>query len=173
MHIIIGFLTAVGTILYFLDKAGIDIGWLNPWAWKHRRQWKQKLQANPAYSLASPMEAIALLMAATAKVDGDISSEEKSALLAAFERTFSLSADQAAELLGGSVFLLNSSFDIYDRAEDVLATSREQFTAAQKSSSIALLRELAELGNGPSSRQQKLIADVEAALNPNQVQEKW
>ena len=37
MHIIIGFLTALATLLYALDRLGVDLGWFNPWAWKRRR----------------------------------------------------------------------------------------------------------------------------------------
>ena len=55
MHIILGFLGAVVTILVLfkrLSDAGIDIGWLNPFAWRRRRAWRNKYQGNPIFSLS-------------------------------------------------------------------------------------------------------------------------
>ncbi len=45
MHVIIGVLGSIITILILLNRlaeAGIDLGGLNPFLWKRRRQWKQK-----------------------------------------------------------------------------------------------------------------------------------
>ncbi|MCU7915671.1 MAG: hypothetical protein KZQ65_07135 [Candidatus Thiodiazotropha sp. (ex Gloverina cf. vestifex)] len=80
MHIVLGALGAIITILILvhrLSDSGIDIGWLNPFAWKRRREWAKKYHANPAFSLSDPMEVTALIMIAIAKSEGDISSQQK------------------------------------------------------------------------------------------------
>lgn len=33
MHILIALITAVATLLFALERVGVDIGWINPWAW--------------------------------------------------------------------------------------------------------------------------------------------
>ena len=100
---------------------GIDLGGLNPWAWRRRRNWRQKFEANPIYSIASPMELAALLVAATAKADGDMSLEEKQTILGLFEREFHLSERDAASLLTASTHLLGSG------EEGLKNRVREQF----------------------------------------------
>ena len=70
MHILIAFLTALASVLYAMDRLGVDIGWLNPWAWRRRRRWMKQLHTNPAFNLDSPLEAMALLLLATAKIEG-------------------------------------------------------------------------------------------------------
>jgi hypothetical protein len=50
MHVIMGALGLVVTILVLankLSRAGIDIGWLDPFKWNRRRKWKQVYHANP------------------------------------------------------------------------------------------------------------------------------
>jgi len=45
MHVIIGFLGSVVTILWLLHRLaemGIDMGGLNPWTWRRRRNFRQK-----------------------------------------------------------------------------------------------------------------------------------
>ena len=40
MHIILGALGSIVTILYMLDRLGIDIGGLNPFYWYRRRAFR-------------------------------------------------------------------------------------------------------------------------------------
>ena len=89
MHVLLGILGAIVTILILLKRladAGIDLAGLNPFLRQRRRQWRNKVEGNPIHAISSPMELTALLMTATAKIDGDMSSEEKKALLSFMER---------------------------------------------------------------------------------------
>ena len=111
MHLIIAALGSIVTILWLLHRLaemGIDLGGLNPWAWRRRRKWRNAYEANPIYAIESPMEATALLIAATAKADGDMSLDEKKAILAMFENDFHLSDRDAAALLTSSTHLLGT-----------------------------------------------------------------
>lgn len=42
----------------------IVLGALNPWSWRRRRKWRAAYEANPVFSITSPMEVTALLIAA-------------------------------------------------------------------------------------------------------------
>ena len=70
MHIILGLLGTIVTILILLNRlseAGIEIGWLNPFAWNRRRKWRNKYQGNPIFQLVDPLEVAALLCTSLAK----------------------------------------------------------------------------------------------------------
>ena len=89
-----------------LACAGIDLRALNPFAWYRRRKWSKQYNGNPIYQIANPMEATALLLAAIAKSEGDISAEQKRELLTIFEKEFHLSKKGASELLVATTHML-------------------------------------------------------------------
>lgn len=173
MHLIIGFITALASLLYALEKLGVDIGWLNPWAWKRRRAWAKQYHANPAFSLESPMEVVALLLLATAKIDGELSLEEKNALKAMFETNFTLSAKDAAALFAASAHLLADGVEVCKRPKDVLARSLNQFSLQQKQSTVELLDRIASVGGAPSDIQSEYIASIKGVLFPTQGAGHW
>ena len=173
MHLIIGFLTALATLLFALDRLGIDIGWLNPWAWNRRRKWRKLATGNPAFALEQPMEAIALLATASTKIDGDISLEEKEALKRVFETTFNQTPEEASKLLGSSVYLLGQGDEIYQNPQKVLEASISKFTSEQKASSIELLKEVIALGSDTSPLQSEFVSKVEQALFPKNNKNAW
>lgn len=81
MHILLALLSAIVTILYVLDRIGIDIGWYNPWSWRRRRAWAMKHDGDPIYSVEDPIHAAAIFVTGAAKLDGDLSQEQKQAIL--------------------------------------------------------------------------------------------
>ncbi len=166
MHIVIAFLTALASLLYALERLGVDIGWINPWSWSRRRRWQQQVHANPAFSLKNPMEAIALLLAAVAKIDGDISSDEKNELRSIFEQTFRQTPTEASALLGSSIFLLGAGDDVFSRPGKVLEPCIDSFTNEQRNSSIDLLNAIASIGGEPSELQVGFIDTVKSVLFP-------
>lgn len=173
MHIIVAFLTALASVLYALDRLGVDLGWFNPWSWKRRRHWQKKYYANPAFGLTEPMDAMALLLVATAKIDGEISIEEKNELLAIFSDVFQQSAEQSSSLLRSSIYLLGTGDEVYSRVADVLNSSLEKFSEAQKHSSLELLQRVASIGGPPSEPQKSLIKAATDMLIPKPIRDKW
>ncbi|MHC9511803.1 TerB family tellurite resistance protein [Kangiella sp. M94] len=173
MHIIIGLLTALGTLLYVMERMRIDIGWLNPWAWKRRRAWAKLSAGNPVYGLDKPIDAIALIATAAAKIDGDLSIEEKEALKNIFRNTFNQSEHEASQLLGSSVYLLGPGEDVFHSPEKVLQRSLDKFSAEQKVSSMKLLSEIIHVGGAPSSLQQEFVNKVERVMNPDDGKSGW
>lgn len=88
MHILLGILASVVTILFYLNRlsqSGVDFGWLNPFTWHRRKKWRQHIGASPLFSITSPMEATACLMYVVAKSSGDVSREQKQMILKFFK----------------------------------------------------------------------------------------
>jgi len=166
-------ITALATLLLVLEKLGVDIGWFNPWAWSRRRRWLKQLHINPAFNLDSPMEAAALLLLATARVDGDLSAEEKNELRAIFRETFKQSDEDASALLVSSTYLFGSGEDVIARPGEVLSRSLQKFTEEQKASTLRELERVANTGSTPSVAQNKFIAAIKTILQPESENEKW
>jgi hypothetical protein len=162
MHILLSVLGAIVTILILLNRLeanGIDIGWLNPFAWKRRQAWARKYHANPVYSLDDPMEVTALIMVALAKSEGDISAEQKREILNKFQDVFHLSEEMAANLFSSTIFLLKDDISVVQNTHKLLAPSGEKFTPEQASSSISLFKHVSTL-EGPENRFQREVIDA-------------
>ena len=133
------------TILILLNRlaeAGIDLGGLNPFLCHRRRKWQKKLQGNPIYQINRPLDVTALLGVATAKSDGDMSSEEKRTLLNIYQREFSMSKKDAAELLLASSYLFGNGEDLRNDLGKVMNPSLSSFTEDQAISAIKLLNDV-------------------------------
>ncbi len=177
MHIVLAILGSVVTILILINRisdTGLDFGWLNPFAWGRRRAWKKLYHANPAYSLTKPMEVIALLMYATAKSEGEISSNQKMFILKKFQSVFHLDEEQASQLLSSSVFLLKETEISELNVQNVLNASKENFNSEQAESGLGLLQEVANLEEGMNGFQKKTIkAFSDALLSTNKDNTTW
>lgn len=167
MHVVLGILGALVTILILLHRlaeAGVDLGGLNPFLWQRRRRWRKKFEGNPIYQLDSPMEVTALLMAATAKLDGDMSAEQKRKILSLFVDEFHLSRRDAAGLLISSTYLLGDGEELRNNLEKVLTRSLEKFTDEQARSAVELLEKVAEADGSVSELQREFIDRARAVL---------
>ncbi len=107
---------------------------------------------------------MALLLLATAKIDGDLSSEEKSQLLQMFEHSFSQSSKEASSLLGASSYLLGDGEEVYRRPHDVLSQSIDKFSQTQKESSMELLKQISEVGGAVSETQRGYIESIRSTM---------
>ena len=175
MPYLIGLLGAIATVLVLLKRladAGIDLGGLNPFARRRRRAWQRKFEANPLFGLEDPMDAAAALAVGVAKASGDISSEQKRALLAAFQRTFDLDLVAAEKLLASSAYLVGDGKIFTDQVEGVVAKSREHFTDNQIASTLALIEEIAAV-EGATERQRELIGRIGEILYNDSESTTW
>ncbi|NKB35222.1 MAG: TerB family tellurite resistance protein [Pseudomonadales bacterium] len=173
MHILIALLTAIATLLFALDRLGIDIGWVNPWAWGRRRRWLKQLHTNPAFNLDSPMEAVALLLVATARIEGDLSSDEKNELRAIFEETFKQSEKDISALLISSTYLLGSGEEVVRRPDEVLSRSLNKFSDEQKASAIEVLKRISNVGGPASESQKQFVSEIDSILHNQTEKESW
>lgn len=176
MHIVLAVLASIVTILILLNRladAGIDLGGLNPFLWRRRRAWRRKLEGNPIFSVEDPLDLAALLVVGVAKIDGDISAEEKRAVLKEFEGTFALEPRDASELLRSSVHLLGDAKVLLTHLDQVLANGRDRFTPDQVASAIAMMERIADAAGAPSEEQRQLIEGVRTRLRPPSPQGTW
>lgn len=169
---LLGLIVSVLILLHRLADAGIDLGGLNPFLTRRRRAWRQKFEANPLFGLDKPLDVAAVLAVGVAKADGDMSMEQKQALLAAFQRTFDIDHRAAEELLTSSAHLVGDGRIFRDQVPDVVARSKEQFTDGQIESTMSLLEAIAAV-EGASGRQRELIANVQDSLHDRPTAEDW
>ncbi|MEM9690849.1 MAG: hypothetical protein AAF917_15400 [Pseudomonadota bacterium] len=142
MHILLGFLTSVITILYLLDRLGVDIGGLNPFAWARRRRFRNRYEGDPVYAVEDTMEIAALLIAGMARTDGDMTTEQKTAIERAFMTTFSMTERDAHQLLLSSTHLLGAPQVITTQLEGLLKRTADTFTRSQAQSVLSMVDEL-------------------------------
>ena len=102
MHIVIAAITAIAGLLWALNslqRSGFQFSSLNPFlAWR-RFQWSRTYGGRPIYKLDRPIDVAAVLLLGVAKADGAITSDQKRELLAMFQSEFSISRDEASDLL--------------------------------------------------------------------------
>jgi tellurite resistance protein len=171
VHIILGALGSIVTILWLLHRLaemGIDLGGLNPWLWQRRRNWRKKYEGNPIFSVDSPMEVTGLLLVATAKIDGEMSVEEKKEILEIFEQEFELSKRDAAGLLISTTHLLGQGDEMRDQLEAVLTPSLEKFTHEQADSAVSLMERVAAISDLSQELKVSFIAEASRVLKKDQ-----
>ncbi len=163
MHLILAFLGTVVTILILVNRlsdAGLDIGWLNPFTWRRRRAWRKKFEGNPVFSLSEPMEVAALLSTAVAKLDGEISREEKAALLELFKHEFNRTDEEAADLLRSSTFLYGDGDEVTAKPDKILSNAVANFSEAQARSTMQLIEAVAQIDSANENLKTKFVSSV-------------
>ena len=164
MHIIIGLVTALAGLVWALvalQRAGFNIGSLDPFAWYRRSQWKKKYGTQPLYMLTNPIDVAAVLLLGVAKCEGEISAEQKKSILHIFEQTFHLSPSEASDLLLASAHLIRNEVYISDRLPRILEPSRADFTPPLVDSLLQLMRRVSTIEGPANAEQEKLIDATE------------
>lgn len=167
MHIIIGTLATIITILILVNRLsdnGLDIGWLNPFAWKRRRDWSRQYHANPVYALTSPMEVTALFMVGLAKSEGEISAEQKTEIKKKFQEVFNLTEKVAAELFASSAFLLKEDPRVIRNVKKIIEPSLGRFSSEQAESAQALLSHIANFDSPADDFQREVLTAFDASF---------
>lgn len=168
MHFILGLLGAIVTILVLfkrLSDAGIDITWLNPFAWQRRREWKKKYQGKAIFSLTDPLEVAALLATTTAKIDGDLSLEEKTVLLALFQSEFHKTEKEASDLLMSSIYLFGDGGDAIAKPDKILHNAIGSFNQEKARSVMALLNAIKTIDARNQASKAAYVDKIEARFD--------
>lgn len=168
MHIILAALGAIVTILVLvkrLSDAGINLSSLNPLAWRRRRNWQKKYDGNPIFSLKEPLEVAALLATSLAKIDGEVSREEKAILLSLFQSEFGKSEKEASDLLMSSVYLFGDGEDALNKPEKILQSSLEQFSKQQARSVVELLAAIVKIDAANQPEKEQYLARVRSVFD--------
>ncbi len=172
MHII-ALLGAIITILFYLDRLGVDLGWFNPWSWRRRRAWAKKYEGDPIYSVEDPIHVAAILIIGVAKLDGDLSAEQKQTVLNMFEEKFSLSPTAANELLTASTHLFGAPQVIGTQLNGVADKHKGSFSPDQAESMLDMLDTFATSSGEPTARQREYAADMRERFGAPRQEGTW
>lgn len=170
MHILLGALTTIVTILILLNRlaeAGIDLGGLNPYLWNKRRKWRKAYVGNPVFKIQDPMDATAILMVAAVKSDGDMTKEDKGLLLKLFEDNFRLSKKDAAGLMISSTHLLGDGTEVRENVGKFLSSSKESFTEHQAESALSLISQVVGDPEQTHPNTQQFLQNIKKELLTN------
>lgn len=174
MHILIAFLGSLVTVFYLLDRLGIDIGGFNPFHWRRKRKWMKQYNADPIYSVEDPMHIASLLILGVAKLDGVISAEQKRVALEQFETAFSLSAQEASELVGSAVHLLGSPQVIDAQINGLAEKNKGRFTKEQSDSLLQIMATVCSADGEINAEQSGFIGDLRVLfISPEPSQGTW
>ena len=177
MHIIIGLITAIAGLIWALnslERSGFRWSSINPFYWHRRNKWKKQYQESPLYALSEPMEVAAVVMLGVAKLEGEISREQKKEILKIFNSEFNLDEKSSSDLFASTSYLLQSENNFLKNIDKVLARSKDSFSEEQAESTIALAERIAKLDSNISHTQQELLNSFARQFHSNQKQiQKW
>lgn len=160
MHIIIGFLGSLVTVFYLLDRLGIDIGGLNPFYWYRRRAFAKKFGADPVYSIEDPIHLASLFVIGAAKLDGELTAEQRRVAQRQFESSFSLSDKDASALFGSASHLLAAPQLLDDQLGKLADRHRDSFSNEQAESLLDMMVTVVTAGGEASAVQREFIEKV-------------
>jgi hypothetical protein len=163
---IITALTALVWALYRLHNSGFDLGALNPFHLLRRLKWQNQMNTKPIYSIENPMEAAALLLIATAKLDGEITREQRHFIIQLFITEFSLTENMANELYAASSYLLKDATNIIPEVRLILEPCKTAFKPNHIATLLEMLDKIAGSENSPTVAQSELIVEVRKHLAP-------
>lgn len=159
MHIF-GLLTLIASILFLLDRLGVDIGWLNPWHWRRRRAWSKQYHGDPIFSVEDPLHIASLLIIGVAKIEGDLTAEQKQAVKSQFSNRFSLSDKESSDLIGSAAHLLAAPQLVGDQLKTLAQRNKERFSSDQAESMLTMMDEVASAEGRLTEEQREYVATM-------------
>ena len=166
MHIIIGLLGSLVTIMYLLDRLGIDIGGLNPFYWYRRRAFAKKYGADPIYSVEDPMHIASLMVIGVGKLGGDLTAGQKQVAQDLFVKEFSISDQDASQLFGSAAHLLAAPQLIETQLTTLASRNTKTFTPEQAKSLVDMMTKVASADGAATPTQQDYIGEVRSQFVP-------
>ena len=163
MHVLLGILTAIVSILFALDRLGIDLGGMNPFYWYRRRAFAKKYGSDPIYSVEDPVHIAALLVIGAAKLDGDVTAEQKRLAQEQFMAEFSIDEREASQLFGSAAHLLAAPQLIGEQLDKLADRNKDTFSPEQAESLMQMLVKGAAAHGTVSASQQEFIDSVRSA----------
>ena len=160
-------LTAFLWALYRLHSSGVDLNAFNPFYWLRRRKWQNQINTKPIHSIEKPMEAAALLVVATAKLDGEITREQRHFIITLFVNEFSIAESDANELYSTSSYLLRDVNNIIPEIRLILEPCKAAFKPNHIATLLEMLEKVAASENSPTVAQNELILEVRKHLSPS------
>jgi hypothetical protein len=145
-----------------LKRAGVDIGWLNPFTFFHRLAWKKKVSVPPLYNLEHPVDVAAVLGMAIVKSTGEVTSHQKQGLINLYSKHLNANPTEANDLWIASSHLMLRSLVDAGEIPDILSRSAEKFSNFHIESLFALMADARALDKSTHANQASLIEAVKA-----------
>ena len=165
---ILGLVITFTMAMEALRRFGIDVGWLNPLTFFHRRAWRKKVITPPLYALDHPVDVVAVLALATVQTTGAITVEQKAGVQALLRDQLAPGDADATNLWVASAHLLrNRPLDVSE-VPAVLARSADKFTDYHVQTLKAVMRSAALIEPPVNPAQQQLIDAVDACFAKKQ-----
>lgn len=156
MHIIITIITALAGLvwaLYRLQNSGVDLNSFNPFWWLRRRKWQRLHGTKPLHQIQSSMECAAVLVTAAALLDGVITREQKSEVIALFTQEFKLDPNTATELFASANHLLTDTANIVAEVKYILAPTVQDFNEVQINSVLSMIQKISTVEGDANAQQ--------------------
>jgi uncharacterized tellurite resistance protein B-like protein len=166
MQMLLSLLGTIVTIVVLykrLSDSGIDVSWLNPFSSSNGS--RNNGQGNRIFALSDPLEVAALLATTTAKMDGDLSSQEKAILLQLFQSEFRKNEQQASDLLISSVYLFADGSEAIAMPDKIMLTSLHSFSPEKAQSVMRILNSISQVDNNNQAAKQAYVDKVEATFD--------
>ncbi len=167
MHIVIGLISAVAGLLFALaalERAGVRLSSLNPFAWYRRASWKSKYGAGPLSGLTDPLDVVSVLLVGIAKCEGDLSAAQKNRIREILQTEFALTADRADDQLVAATFMTKDQVYLVDKLDTVLAHVKSHADARQKRLLVDLMHRVAAVDGAVNFEQQRLLDETRRLL---------
>lgn len=166
MHIVLGLLTAIVSILFLLNRMGVNLGGLNPFDWRRRRAFAKRYGADPIYSVEDPVHVAALLIIGAAKLNGDLTAEQKEVAQEQFESNFSMDSRAASQLFGSAAHLLAAPQLIDTQLNALADKSKSHFSQDQADSMVQMMIEVASADGNLTATQSEFIEGIQSQFVP-------
>jgi uncharacterized tellurite resistance protein B-like protein len=167
MHIVLGLLGGALTVMYLLDRLGVDLGGLNPFHWYRRRAFAKKYGSDPVDSIEDPVHVAALMIIGAAKLDGDLSAEQKRVAKELFVSEFSLGSREASDLFGSAAHLLAAPQLIDGQLKNLAARNKDRFSPQQARSLVDMMSRVVSADGDLSPAQKDYIDTIRSQFIPN------
>ena len=159
---ILGLVITFTMAMEALRRFGIDVGWLNPLTFFHRRAWRKKVTTPPLYALDHPVDVVAVLALATVQTTGAITVQQKTGVQALLREHLALTDGDAGSLWVASAHLLRNRALALSELPEVLARSADKFTDYHVQTLKTVMRSAALIEPPINAAQQQLIDAVDA-----------
>lgn len=160
MHVVIGLITAVAALLFAfaaLERAGVRLSSLNPFAWRRRAQWRKQWGAGPLANLTQPRDVASVLLVGMAKCEGEMTASQKKKITDILRDEFELTENEAVDQLVAATFMTKNDVYILDKVETILVHIKHRITAHQRDLLLTLMRQVGEVDGALNAEQARLL----------------